>query len=680
MTYILWMVALLEACCVTNNDRHLGIQGLIYKLILLSYFFLLEKTDKHKQVMSAIVTTVLRGTIGLLLKKGRQSASKKLRDGDVADEQLRSLIVDEMDNVNSKLDAMARKDLGASISHFKQGVILLNKAMNTKTCSKGSLNVVPAALGRDEDMKEDKRGKNNPNITSEAGDKGASWSGKFFSFANPLGSLFVKGKKEEKTSGTASQTTEEMMAGAAEKNESSTLRGELMKLNLNSLDENAMLDAKKRFDDARRKATDAFCNEVLNPVDRILAMGVRLMATLLEKVDNPVNSLDLCISDLNELHSQPFVKENFRLELWKGIKSKFSKGERKQIVSMVCQINRIIYEFTSLVRTEDQTFYFLPCVQVGEEEIDPLRDSRMLKTLRKQKMGDCSLAWSFGQEGQQENQVLKSAVSIATNTAGEFLVVDSKDKCVKKYDIYGNLTISGHPENMTDFRIVAAATDSDDSIYVLLSGVEFSNNRALLARVCVFDPLLQFKHEFAVGSNLEAVTVKTTNNHVLLVPGSFPGLVTPSPSLAGTLNEVYMVTSNPSGEEICQFSIKTCGKIQDIIAGDNCIMVLNAESMVFVFTSSNDSPVSHLVETFLVQVNARAITYHPRSKHVIVASQTKSYRSQLLFYSKRGKLERSIDLDVEKGYEITAAAVTRDGRICIATSNYLEEKGKVLVL
>lgn len=56
----------------------------------------------------------------------------------------------------------------------------------------------------------------------------------------------------------------------------------------------------------------------------------------------------------------------------------------------------------------------------------------MLKTLRKQKLGDCSVAWSFGQEGQQENQVLKSAVSIATNTAGEFLVVDSKGYYFKK--------------------------------------------------------------------------------------------------------------------------------------------------------------------------------------------------------------------------------------------------------
>ena len=90
MKYILWMVALLEACGVTNNGRLLGIQRLIYKLTLLSFSFCLEKTGKHKQVMSAIVTTVLRGTIGLLLKKGRQSASKKLRDGDVADEQLRS--------------------------------------------------------------------------------------------------------------------------------------------------------------------------------------------------------------------------------------------------------------------------------------------------------------------------------------------------------------------------------------------------------------------------------------------------------------------------------------------------------------------------------------------------------------------------------------------------------------
>ena len=40
--------------------------------------------------MSAIVTTVLKGTVGLLIKKGLKSASEKLKDGDVTDEQLQS--------------------------------------------------------------------------------------------------------------------------------------------------------------------------------------------------------------------------------------------------------------------------------------------------------------------------------------------------------------------------------------------------------------------------------------------------------------------------------------------------------------------------------------------------------------------------------------------------------------
>ena len=66
--------------------------------------------------MFAIVATVLKGTIGLLIKRGLKSASEKLKDGDVTDQQLRSWIMDEIDDVKSKLDAMARKDLGASIS------------------------------------------------------------------------------------------------------------------------------------------------------------------------------------------------------------------------------------------------------------------------------------------------------------------------------------------------------------------------------------------------------------------------------------------------------------------------------------------------------------------------------------------------------------------------------------
>ena len=83
---------------------------------------------------------------------------------------------------------------------------------------------------------------------------------------------------------------------------------------------------------------------------------------------------------------------------------------------------------------------------------------------------------------------------------------------------------------------------------------------------------------------------------------------------------------------------------------------------------------------FPVRGGASAITFHPRSKRVIIVSQTKDHRSQLNFYSNEGKFERSIDLDVEQGYDITEAAVTTEGRICLAASNFWKEKGKILVL
>ena len=83
---------------------------------------------------------------------------------------------------------------------------------------------------------------------------------------------------------------------------------------------------------------------------------------------------------------------------------------------------------------------------------------------------------------------------------------------------------------------------------------------------------------------------------------------------------------------------------------------------------------------FPVRKGASAITFHPRSKRVIIVSQTEDHRSQLNFYSNEGKFERSIDLDVEQDYDITEAAVTTEGRICLAASNFREKKGKILVL
>ena len=75
--------------------------------------------------MSSIVTTLFEATIDLLVNKGRDKAAEILKDGDVTDQKFRSLIVREIDDIKSKLDALSRKDLEASISFFEEGIALL---------------------------------------------------------------------------------------------------------------------------------------------------------------------------------------------------------------------------------------------------------------------------------------------------------------------------------------------------------------------------------------------------------------------------------------------------------------------------------------------------------------------------------------------------------------------------
>ena len=70
-------------------------------------------------IMSAIITAVFKATIGWLVDKGRDEAAKKLKDGDVTDQQFRGIIVREIDDMKSKLDGLSRKDLLASISFFR---------------------------------------------------------------------------------------------------------------------------------------------------------------------------------------------------------------------------------------------------------------------------------------------------------------------------------------------------------------------------------------------------------------------------------------------------------------------------------------------------------------------------------------------------------------------------------
>ena len=76
-----------------------------------------------------IATAVFDETVGWLVNAGRDKAAEKLKDGDVADEEFRRIIMSEIYEMKLKLDGESKKDLSASISHFEEGIKLLYEVL-----------------------------------------------------------------------------------------------------------------------------------------------------------------------------------------------------------------------------------------------------------------------------------------------------------------------------------------------------------------------------------------------------------------------------------------------------------------------------------------------------------------------------------------------------------------------
>ena len=85
--------------------------------------------------MSSIITGILNSTICLLWNKTRDWTAAKLQHGDVTEAKIREIVVRELNDVKTKLDALSRKDLLSSYSFLKQGVDLLNVFLDQSTHS-----------------------------------------------------------------------------------------------------------------------------------------------------------------------------------------------------------------------------------------------------------------------------------------------------------------------------------------------------------------------------------------------------------------------------------------------------------------------------------------------------------------------------------------------------------------
>lgn len=491
----------------------------------------------------------------------------------------------EIDNLKSKLDGIAKRDLLASISFFDEGYLYLCKVFGVVNAREDGIPSARTGVI----TKDDKLKVSFPPSTA--------WL-ELLTLAKGLKHL-----------------------------DDSTMR--------------ALCDAKKRFEDARRKATKAFCNETLSTNQRILAMRYRVAATILEKIDNPAEALPACKLCLEELHSTPSVQECFVL--------------KSTILADIRDVNSVICDVTQIIRGGGALLTW-PCIAVGDDRIDPLHDRTM---------EHCCLTWSFGQKGEEEHK-LKFAWSIASNSQGQFIVGDRVDRNIKVFYESGELQYCLYPfvdevQSEYEHEIWNVACDQQDNIYVLALKRNHDGD-ANLSEVFVFNKYAHLTHKFALTEGFRGYSLTVDEFSRVLVTGG---------GLNNVHNNVVEVYESDGGF-LQSFGKGILSNVQDIAAAyDGYWLVLDTDedsACIRVFDAEG-----HHLNRFSIRGSipdtGSAVVFHRASETVLVASLQSESRVEVSMYSKEFKFVRVVKFEINGGPFITGITATVNGYIAVPAKN-----------
>ena len=539
--------------------------------------------------MSVIITAVFKATMGWLVDKCRDEAAKKLKDGDITDQQFRGIIMREIDDMRSKLDGLSRKDLLASISFFREGVELLYEVFeDTRSRSKYGADAAQAACA-------------------------------------------------EAVSLTEGMKHLELTKSATRK----------------------LADAKKRFESARERATDAFSNEALSPNDRILSMQYRVMATVLEKIDHPEDVLAPCKVCVEELNGLPVVKQSLKEQLktgFRAVKIFFNKEERRKVISGVCLVNRVAFNVIRTVPVKELFPKWL-MIDTGEEKVDLLRDARVREILCKQGMENCSVQWILDHDDEEELS------DIATNSSRQYIlayfdltikVFDNSGKFVQGFRLPPLIDDSGKQLSIKT-SVVRLATDMNDNIYVLVS----EESRVGSYWIFKFNKTADQHHKFRVErTNFDFELCKLSvsdSGKVVVLKGNS--------SKKCWIVDVY----ETNGQLVCSFGQQILRLPCDITTvSDGRVMVEEQHPrVVHTFSEQGD----HLNKfCFQRLVISPKIVFHRESQQVAVVGVNKFCANELYIeiYTKDGEFLRSISISIRKPlYSLQGIAVTTEGCIVV---------------
>jgi len=438
--------------------------------------------------------------------------------------------------------------------------------------------------------------------------------------------------------------------------------------------------AKRLFNEARQLTNNAV-NANLKTADRIVAMKFLVNSTLLG-ADDTTEALTLCKGFLEKVHSWEDVKSDFETEVTKSFRRKdLRRRERRKIISSVCELNRIVFDVVQMAGGEEhrQKFFVWPCIEIKtgqvKEKIDPLRDSRLREALREESKDneheDSSVVWSFGNREAYEDHNLHHPHSIATNSQGQFIVVETAT--TKVFDRRGNyryaLKIPNQDVGGARYGIVDVDTDKDAKVYLLVEvTADEKPKQQHCYKVAVFDKQ---------GSHIKTFSLNSESTGRKLAVNSYPTeaevLVLEGPRGYHARVELYKT----EGSFLGTFGGRILEDAQDIdAANDGRIFVLDkshhsGHKFVREFSADERSP----LRRFDVDADSVALTFDSVSEHVVIISASfvkNVYCEKVSIYSlSRNDYQRPVHfMELDEKCEVVSipnqnVVVTATGRIAI---------------
>jgi hypothetical protein len=263
-------------------------------------------------ISMSMITEMFRLTCRILCVNPRDSTANKFEDEDLADKKLREIILEDLTDINWKLDCLSREDLYSSYSFLKEGIIFLNLALD--------------------ESNEDQKASEGP---------------------------------EDKAIRVVNDTTSSIF-------EALSLPQEIQRLK--SSPDKRFVSAQDCFKASREQATFAFINHSLHIKDRILACKLRVTSSILESgLRDPKMAICSCLMSLKELHGLPEIQEMFAVFLKGGLKSKWKKAERLENIMSVLLMNRVLFDFALKYSKTHADLSNWPAINLADRTFHPIQ-------------------------------------------------------------------------------------------------------------------------------------------------------------------------------------------------------------------------------------------------------------------------------------------------------------------